>query len=174
MGRAKLVCIVVLMGFLKLHGDEPAKTTVMKFAKDMRDATLAGDCARLIDNTYPTAVEELGGRKNAIEVAEASMKEMKRKGFAIVKYDFSEPGDFYVEGDNTFVVLPATIEMKFPTGKILSKSYLLGISPDAGKSWKFIDGSGLQDKEANGKLLPKMPIKLKLPYYVKPEVIEDK
>ena len=139
----------------------------------MRDATIAGDYAKVIDHTYPTAVKELGGRKKAIEFMESSMKQFKDKGISITKYEVSEPVDFHTEGDNTFVVVPATLEMKVPAGKIRGKTYLLGISSDKGKSWKFLDGTGLHDKEFRDKVLPKMPAKLKLPERGKPEIIKN-
>jgi hypothetical protein len=62
--------------------------------------------------------------------------------------------------------------MKHPKGKFIVKSYLLGISSDNGKTWKFVDGAGLDDKITGG--LPKLPAKLKLPEKQKPEQIEEK
>ena len=54
------------------------------------------------------------------------------------------PGDFYTEGDNTFVIVPETVEIQLPKDKMEVKSYLLGISADDGKTWKFLDGAELK------------------------------
>ena len=101
------------------------------------------------------------------------MMQIKGKGYSLTKYEVSEPGDFHTEGDNTFVVVPATMEMKFSAGKIRSKTFLLGISSDKGKSWTFLDGTGLHNKEFRDQVVPKMPVKLKLPERSKPEIIKD-
>ena len=63
--------------------------------------------------------------------------------------------------------------MTFPAGRILAKTYLLGISPDGGKSWTFLDGTGLQSKEVREKVLPTMPAKLKLPELSPPQIIKE-
>ena len=42
-----------------------------------------------------------------------------------------------------FGILPATLQMSFPQGTLTQKSYLLGISTDKGKTWKFADGAGM-------------------------------
>jgi hypothetical protein len=84
------------------------------------------------------------------------------------------PGEFLTEGDYTFVVVPTKLDMTIPCGKAVAKSYLLGISPDGGKTWKFVDGSGMENKEFREKGLPKLPAKLKLPVKEMPEITKDK
>jgi hypothetical protein len=174
MSRINLICVMLALGCLTARADEPSKSAVKKLVKELVDATIGGDYAKVIDHTYPAAVKELGGRKEAIELTEASAKQMKDKGCSITKYEVSDPGDFHTQGDNTFVVVPISMELKFPAGKILDNSYLLGISSDSGKSWKFLDGTSLQDEESRAKVLPKMPATLKLPKKGKPEIIKDK
>jgi hypothetical protein len=147
---------------------------VKKLAQELGAATLQGDFAKVIDHTYPTLVKQLGGREKAIETTEAMVKQMKAQGFTIKGYTIGEPGEFLTEGNNTFVVIPTKLEMVFARGKIIGKSYLLGISPDQGKTWKFADGAGIiKDKDLFSKLLPKLPTNLKLPEQEKPEIIKN-
>ncbi|OWK40794.1 hypothetical protein [Fimbriiglobus ruber] len=170
MNRISIVCLAVVVSGLPVWAAEPSKEAVRKLAAEVGDATVAGDYAKVIDNTYPTLVKELGGRDKALAAAEAAMKQLAAKGFAIKKYEVGEPDKFYTEGDNTFVVLPAVLHMALPVGKIRTKSYLLGISSDGGKTWKFLDGTSLQRKEFRERVLPKMPADLKLPEMSKPEI----
>ena len=143
--------------------------------QELGAATLAGDYAKIIDYTNESIVKLLGGRAKAIESTEAVMKLMKAGGFTIKAYNVGEPGKFYTEGDNTFVVIPSSLELTFPGGRVIGKSYLLGISPDGGKTWKFSDGAGITKyKGMLDKVLPKLPADLKLPEAEKPEVIKDK
>ena len=176
MTRFSLSCLTLALGCFAAQAQEPSKDAVKKLALEMGQATIDGDYTKVIDNTHPASVKLLGGREKAIETIEALMKQIKDKGFVITKYEIGDPGEFYTEGDNTFIVLPTKLEMTFPKGKILSKSYLLGISSDKAKTWGFIDGAGLEGKgkEVRDKLLPKMPALLKLPEKSEPEIIRNK
>ncbi len=174
MSRISVFCVMLAVGCLTARADEPSKSAVKKLAQEIADATISGDYAKVIDYTHPAVLKEAPGRKEAIERIEASFKQMKDAGFSVTKYEVGDPGGFHTQGENTFVVVPTSMEMKSPAGKILDTSYLLGISSDRGKSWKFLDGSGLQNDESRDKVLPKMPATLKLPEKGKPQIIKDK
>lgn len=173
MARISIVCILIASTWTPLKADKPQKDTVKKVAKEMLDAFVKGDYAKTIDFTYPGVVKELGGRKKAIEMTETAMKEMKAKGIEFKEVKLGDPGEFLTEGKNTFVVVPTINEMTFPKGTLRGKFYLLGISPDGGKSWTFADGTGMQDKELRDKILPKLPEKLNLPEVAKPEIFPN-
>jgi hypothetical protein len=165
---AGVACLTVL-------ADEPPKAAaVKKLAQELGDATLKGDYAKVIDHTHGGIVELLGGKEKAVQFVEKGMKQLKAQGITFKAYQAGEPGEFVTEGSNTFVVVPTRFEMGFPGGKVIAKSYLLGISPDDGKTWKFVDGAGLDNKDFREKGVPKLPAKLKLPEKEKPEVIKDK
>ncbi|MSR57503.1 MAG: c-type cytochrome [Planctomycetaceae bacterium] len=155
-------------------GESPKSAAVKKLADSLSDATLKGDYAKVIDLTYEELVEELGGRDEAIKLIEATMKQLAAQGITIKSSQVGAAGDFLTEGDYTFVILPTTVEMAFRGGKATGKSYLLGISPDDGKTWKFADGAGLETKEIRDRVLPKLPAKLKLPEKQKSVIIKDK
>ena len=174
MSRISLFCVMLPVGCLTAWADEPSKSAVKKLAKEMAEATIGGDYGRVIDYTHPAGLKEAPSRKEAIKRIEAMFQQLNDAGFSVTKYEVGDPGDFHTQGDNTFVVVPALMEMKFPAGKIITRSYLLGISSDRGKSWKFLDGSGLQDEKSRAKMLPGMPATLKLPEVGKPEIIKDK
>lgn len=154
--------------------DESSKSVVKKLAKEMADATTSGNYAKVIDYTHPAVLKEAAGRKEAVERIETVYRQIKDAGYSVTKYEVGDPGDFHTQGDNTFVVVPTSMEMKSPVGRIIARSYLLGISSNRGKSWKFLDGSGLQDEESREKMLPKMPATLTLPEPGKPEIMKDK
>jgi hypothetical protein len=162
------------LGFLAHAGDPEQIAHVKKLAKEMGDATLRGDFASLIDRTYPGVGPALGGRQAAIDFTENAMKKLKSKGFAFKSLDVGEPGPLLVEGSHAFVVVPTAMEMSFPGGKLLGKSYFLGVSSDGGKTWTFADGAGVADKAFRDKVLPKLPASLKLPDKMPPQVINDK
>lgn len=174
MGRTPLICVALAVGCVTVRAEEPSKAAVKALARELGEATVGGQYAKVIDQTYPAVVRHLGGREKAIALTEAAVKELEQKGFAIKAYEVGEPGEFHREGDNTFVVVPTRMEVASQVGKIAGKSYLLGISSDGGTSWKFVDGSGIHDPKLRDKLLPKMPAKLKLPETMKPEIVKEK
>lgn len=172
MSRTHAFLFVVLVGGHAALAAEPSKEAVRKIAKGMSEAFLAEDWAKIVDHTYPALIKEYGGRKKAIETIGATVKALKEKGYVMTKHEIGELGDFHTEGENTFVIVPTTSETKAPVGTIRVQSFLLGVSPDRGKSWTFADGAGIQAKEIREKLLPKLPETLKLPEKAKPEVIK--
>jgi len=174
MWRMLFVCVALPVVGLSLSASEPSKEVAKKAAKEVADASVAGDSEKVVDNMWPATVKEAGGRKAAIEGIELVMKTLKEKGFTIKKAEVQEPGDFVTDGDYMFVVVPTVTEMSIPGGTAIMKSYLLGLSSDGGKSWKFIDGSYLHVKEERDKLRPKLPAKMKLPEASKPEIVKDK
>ncbi|WP_020470112.1 hypothetical protein [Zavarzinella formosa] len=173
--RYCVVAIVCVIGSLNLRADETSNAAeAKKLASLLAEATKAGDYAKVIDHTYPAAVEFAGGREKAISLIEAAMKKVKEDGIVIKEISVGEPGEFFTEGKNTFFVIPLKTVMTVPAGTVRSKSYLLGISPDDGKTWTFMDGVGLQNPLIWDKVLPKMPEKLQLPVREKPEFTKDK
>jgi hypothetical protein len=165
--------LLVLIG-VDARADDASKSAVVKKAVEIGEAIKKEDYAKVIDLTYPKVIELMGGREKMIATLETGMKQLKEQGFAFRSLEVGEPGEFLAEGKNTFVVVPTTTEMTVPGGKMTIKSYLLGISPDGGKAWTFVDGNGIGTPEKREMVLPKLPEKLELPEPQKPTLIKDK
>jgi hypothetical protein len=153
--------------------DQPKSAVVKKKAQELGEALKKADYPRFVDLTYPKVVELTGGREKMIAELEAGMKQMKEQGYSFRSVEVGEPGAFLAEGSNTFVVLPTTTEMAAPGGKVVIKSHLLGISPDGGKAWTFIDVHDLGNAEKRERVLPRLPEQLELPKAQEPKFIKD-
>jgi hypothetical protein len=174
MSRIQLVIICLVTLTLPVPAGDPAqKAAVKKLAKELGDATLKGDHAKVIDYTYEGIVKKLGGRAKAIETTDQIMKMLRGQGITFKSFEPGTPGEFHNEGGMTFVIVPTVVEMTLPMGRMIAKSYLLGISSDGGKTWTFADGAGLANKEQRDQVLPKLPAKLKLPEKQQPQIIRD-
>lgn len=147
---------------------EPSAAAVKKLAQELGEATLKQDYAKVIDLTCDGAVKQLGGREKAIQFTQKQMALASTLGIVLKDFKVGEPGEFYREGGNTFVVVPTTAKLANGSNIIHEESYMLGISPDGGKTWKFVGGKGLAKKEQREKILPKLPADLKLPEQGKP------
>ncbi len=145
--------------------------TAVKLANELANATVTGDYAKVVDSTYPKLVTEMGGRENAIKATTSAIQKMQADGFVITSLTVGKPGPMLSEGTNSFVVLPTALEMTVPRALLKSKSFLLAVSTDKGKSWKFLEGAGLANKEMRDRVLPALPATLKLPEPTQPEVI---
>ena len=144
--------------------------TVRRLAESMVNATMSGDYARVVDNTYEPVVKELGGRDAAIKVASDAMQQLKDEHFEIKSYFVGTPEGLHSEHGVTFTIVPTRMEMQAPDAHIVARGYLLALSEDAGKTWKFVDGSGLADDAFRDHVLPKLPADLTLPELQKPEI----
>jgi hypothetical protein len=174
MRKSVHVSLVLVVCATAVAAQEESRSAVAKKkAQEIGEAIKAEDYAKVIDLTYSKVVETMGGREKMIDALKDGMKELKEKGFKFRSLEVGEPGEILSEGSNTFVVVPTTTEMMAPGGKIVVKSYLLGISTDGGKAWTFVDGNGIGTVEKREQILPKLPEKLKLPDAHDPKFIKD-
>ncbi len=146
----------------------PHVAPIKQGAERIAKATKEGDYAVIADGTYGKVVELMGGRAKMLEQMKSVMAGLKGQGMEITTFTVGNPSEPVSDGSRMFSVVPLSIEMSGQKGKLHSKSYLLAISEDKGKIWKFVDGSGLANKMIKDKILPKMPARLKLPEQQKP------
>lgn len=142
--------------------EPPEIATARSIAELIGNATVQGDCDTIIEHTFDGIIQELGGRDEAIKVTQAALKQMKTQGVTLTSFELGSPGDLKREGDYTFVVVPTTIRLGNQSGEIVGEGFLLGISSDAGKTWKFVDGNGMTE-DIRARVLPKLPANLELP-----------
>lgn len=154
------------------HGVPTDADRVKALAKKLADATSSKDYASVIDLTYDPIVEGMGGREEAIKKIEKSLAKSKNLGFEILSTKIGLPGEFHVEGDNTFVVVPMTLEMTAPYGKSVTETFILGISSDHAKTWKFVNGTTIPNEGDSDDFLPKRPASLVLPKIIDYDVMD--
>lgn len=173
-GNSMLAGLLIALLWSSIPQEEDSQAAqVGKLAQEMATATLEGKFARLIDLTYPPFVESTGGREKTLADVEQAMTQMREAGFKLDEFKVGQPGQQHSTATHQFIVVPTETLISSPQGKIKAKSFLLAISEDAGKSWKFVDGAGLQRK-ANRELLPKFPDGFELPLLSQPELLPDK
>jgi hypothetical protein len=97
------------------------------------------------------------------EFVRKGMAEIKAGGFEPLSYTTAEPSQVLKEGAQTYAVVPAKLRMRFKETVHVSETFMLGISGDGGKTWKFVSGASADP--ANLKILfPAAAVaRLKLP-----------
>ncbi len=139
--------------------DKPEAIAKAK-AEEVAQATRKGDCEKILDLTHPEIIRMGGGRGNSLEAMKRLLEEMKAKGF---EFQSAKVGDtVQLAADRRFAVIPLFLEIKTPDGLLSASSFLIGISPDKGKTWTFINGDKAHDPAVK-KMLSDLPPSLKLP-----------
>jgi hypothetical protein len=157
------VAVICIIQFQSAHIlAEDQKEFIKKKAQECCTALAAGDYEKLFDLTYPKIMEMAGGRQVLLKATKDLMEQMKKEGIEFKSMTVDEVTQIEKDGDNTYSIVTTSIEMTHRGGSTSSKGYMLGISNDDGKSWKFIDGAKLND-EMLRKLDIKLPEKMKLP-----------
>lgn len=174
------IVLAVVMAAVPLFAADPpkpeaAKKAAKKAAEEYAAAFVKGDVTAMFDHVHENAIKVAGGREKGEQFVKQTLKQGADAGIKAKSFAVDAPDDLLVEGDNTFAVLPTTAEATSPEGRQVFKSYLLGISADGGKTWKFVDGAWLLgSKKVAEAILPKLPAKLELPELKAPEIVKEK
>lgn len=142
-------------------GEEAAKR-LQEQAEESGRAFIEGDYGRLADFTYPKLVELLGGREKLVEVVRKGVEGMKAEGFVPLSSAPSAPVQVLKAGRQTYAIVPLKFKMRAPGQLLVSDSFMIAISDDGGKNWKFLSGASVDEARLKI-LLPDAAGKLKLP-----------
>jgi hypothetical protein len=177
-GFAGSLSLVLLSLTLACNGREPQKTLTVATpspaattenypslaarAQEVNDAFNRKDFARFMDLTYPKVIELAGGREKMLAAMNKELKEMESEGVVLLSSTSGAPTQFLHESGSIYAVVPNTLKVKAQDGIFQTEGSMIGISPDGGVNWTFIDASG-KDLSELKKLLPGIADKLNLP-----------
>jgi hypothetical protein len=154
--------------------DAEIKKTAKAKASECQNALLKGEYETFVDLTHPKVVEGSGGRKKMIDLLTTEMKGMKAKGIVFKSVKLDDASDPIAAGKELYISVPFTLEITVPDGRLITKSALIGISNDGGKTWTFFDANpGSFTREKLKQLFPDLPEKLPLPKKEAPTYIKD-
>ena len=128
---------------------------------------------KIVSLTYGSVVEQLGGPTKAFETIKEQMETMKLRGMRMNQFKAGKLKGFASTAQNKFVIVPTQLTLSLPGATIQADSFLLGISSDLGKTWKFVDGAGIATQEQQKKLLPPLPDDFQLPKPKQPKILRD-
>jgi hypothetical protein len=157
---------VLLIGCSAKHPDRKLALMNLKSqADDLGRATVDEDYQKMADLTHPTLVDKFGGRDGFIQRLGSKVAEMKDQGFQFKQVTYSEPSKLVEELGELYAIVPFKAMVASPGGATATQpSFLIGVSPDGGITWKFINGSGVaEDRNKLKAILPNFPNELQLP-----------
>jgi hypothetical protein len=134
-------------------------------AETMVAAFIKHDFRTAADFTYSGVVSKSGGKEKMAGALEKGMTEVEQQGFRLESVTVEDPTQVLSGGRQLFAVLPNTMRMRVPDDKgvLVSHGFYIGVSDDGGKTWTFIDGTGVPDRKRLKVVLPSAPESLKLP-----------
>ena len=153
--------------------DETQSEVVKQLAQQLASATQKGDYKKIVSLSYEKVVEQLGGPAKAFETVKEQMDMMKQRGMKMTQYSVGKLSAFASTPQNKFVIVPTQMTFTLPGVTVKADSFLLGISPDQGKTWRFVDGAGIATAEDQKKVLPTLPDKFRLPKPKQPKILRD-
>lgn len=172
-GVAAIVAVVVLCGAsAKAQGPGAAaaaapegdaiNTAIKEQAQKMSRAFMSEDFEVFFDATYPKIIELAGGRAAMLADLKKEVARWRAQNVKVLAYEVGGPGDVSKAGTKLFSVVPVELKMEVPGAVFTQKSFLLAVSTDGGKVWKFIDGTTL-DKDKLKLLVPEASEVVSLP-----------
>ena len=136
-------------------------------ADELIDSILNDDLNKLVDLTYPELVDLMGGRTQMI----AAVEQLLEEGVSFVALSIDNPKQIISIDDRLFAIMPTVTRIKYPHQTIEMESYQIAISGNDGKTWTFIDGSGVDENRDMLDLLFSSRLhELELPEIGTPEV----
>lgn len=141
----------------------PEAREAMAVANRMLQAALKDDYTTVVQFTYAPAINQMGGREQALAQTQAAMRDARERGYAYTEYVLETPTPLHRVERRLYIAIPTRFILNSPQGKLAGRSYLLGISDDRGTTWTFADGAGLTDPARRITLFSDLPPELVLP-----------
>lgn len=135
------------------------KQAVKTAAKNMDAALVRKDYSNFTETTYPKAVEMTeGGMEKMLRDLASQMASIEASGNKIIAAWPGEPSGMIDTAGEVQCTIPQFMRMKVNGGKLVTETTLIGISPDNGKKWYFMDAAD-RDIEKMRSIFPNLSSK---------------
>lgn len=135
--------------------------TAHQFASQSIAAFRSNDFQAYVKFLHPVVVEDAGGRDTMIQITRHGKVTLDEQTDG---YDTSvkQPTRLIQGTRNLYTVVPQQVTLRLKDDQTINRSsYLLGVSDNDGKSWKFVDGG--TDAQKIRQLFPDFPANERLP-----------
>ncbi|KPE51991.1 hypothetical protein [Chryseobacterium indologenes] len=159
----KKLFFIVCLSIINISFSQTSqKETVLKQAYEMRQALMNKNYDVFSSYVHEGVIKMLGGKKKMIDISAAAIDKMSKEGYHFKKVDFSDASDIITVKNEQQAVVHQKIQMSTPKGNINADYYMIAVSGNNGKNWKFIDTSG-KDIQTMRKYFPNLSSKLNIP-----------
>lgn len=141
-------------------------------ANKSAQALMSNDLETVIRYTYPLIIEKMGGKERAISTLQQSYAQMQTSGVKFESVTIGNPAQIEEDGSLMHALVPQTIQMKVPDGRLIQDGYLLAISENGGEQWYFLDATNLTDAILS-QVFPTLAGKITIPTKKEPVFIQN-
>lgn len=158
----------------QIENPEAAKKSAFVAAKTMDEALINRQYDDYTAYNHPKVIEQVpGGRDGmAVQIAE-QVKNIEEAGNIITAIWPQMPEVIVDTAGEWQTTMQQFMEYRLPDGKIKSETTIIGISPDKGKTWYFIDAAGRSLKDVQ-EIFPTLSSQLVIPPAKESEFTPDK
>lgn len=158
--RQKITLMTLLMLPALVCAEDDKVARLRKAADEVGQAVLKEKHEKVIELTHPKVVELIGGRDKMLQTLRDISAALKEQGIEFDSIKFEAPEKIIGSGKHEFSVVPYVLRIRQNEATLKQRTYLLAVTPDAGKTWWFINGP-IPDKMRQA--IPDFPEKLELP-----------
>lgn len=159
--RYVLLCLLLFnsVAYAQSAKDAALKKSAKAAVKKMDGALIRKDYSSFTETTYPKAIEMTeGGMEKMLRDLAGQMASIEASGNKILAAWPGEPSGMIDTVGETQCTIPQFMRMKVNGGKLVTETTLIGISPDKGRKWYFIDAAD-RDIEKMRTLFPNLSSK---------------
>lgn len=168
-----LLPLFLLAGVSARAAEVSPERAVAEQARAACEALVRGDLDKFVGWTHPKLVQAMGGRERLVSTLKTGQRDMAQQGIQLVSARIRSQVELARGSDEWFAIVPYDLEMTVPAGRVLARTWLLGISSNQGQTWTFVDGDGLTANSVK-RLFPNFPAQLALPARQPPQVERSK
>jgi hypothetical protein len=83
----------------------------------------------------------LGGRDSMATTLRRELATMTEQGFSFRSFEAMAPRNFDTSGARVFALVPTSLVLGAPGGRLVVEGSMIAVSEDSGVTWTFIDAS---------------------------------
>lgn len=173
----KLLLVFILFPVVGFSQSEEMKAAMQKAflaAKRMDEALIKREYYTFAQFSHPNIVEQVeGGRPGLAMLVKKQLDNMDEQNNVLTAVWPGQPLGIIDTAGELQCTIPQYMERRLPNGKLKTETILVGISPDKGNKWYFIDVANTGGIDGLRKLFPTLSSKLYAPPTPEPQFTPD-
>lgn len=121
-------------------------TEALATAQKLLEAVRTGDAKGVVNLTHSKVHELVGGREKMQSLLTETFRSARIAGHKLDRVVLGQSSEIGRDGKNIFLFIPYTGVSSNSGHSTTIEAFYLGISADAGNTWKFVDGSRLNQQ----------------------------
>jgi hypothetical protein len=132
---------------------QPLPETAVTQARELARAVVSLDAKKVVALSAPKFRAAVGGEEKMLRIVTEQFERGRVAEVSFETIDLGQPTEVRKDSDSLFLFIPYTAVARSKSQTLTDKAFYLALSEDDGKTWRFVDGIGL-DAESLKYFLP--------------------